>query len=375
MCKCDLCILNCRFRKAPYCLSRKPWENLQKSYSGKKNWISEAWHTVSQRVKKDMKKDLRYPQNTILRWSIMPPRPSARVFAIPPRFLCPSVSRHFIRKGSFRSVQPRKPSRFNYGQDVPVLGSSHTAAFLRKEPMLPLRTGALAIKQGMTGIYDPATSKRVPCTVLQLDRCQVIGHKRRDKNSYWAVQIGSGTKEARNVTRPERGHFAAQEVPIKRHQAEFRVKNENGLPEIGSIVTADLFQEGQFIDARAITRGMGFAGGMKRWGWSGQPASHGTSLTHRAMGSSGGGQGSGSRVHPGKHMAGRMGGEMHTVQSLKVMKVDAANGIVVVHGCVPGPKYGIVKIQDAIKKPWPDIDVSIGLAMPGNATEPVAIEA
>ena len=177
------------------------------------------------------------------------------------------------------------------------------------------------------------------------------------------MQVGCGTKEARNITRQERGHFAAHEVPLKRHLAEFHVKNEDGLPEVGSVIRADLFREGQFIDARAVTRGMGFAGGMKRWGWSGQPASHGTSLTHRAMGSAGASQGSGSRVHPGKHMPGRMGGEMQTIQNLKVMKVDAENGIVVVNGAVPGPKYGIVKIQDAIKKPWPDIAADVGLLM------------
>ena len=241
--------------------------------------------------------------------------------------------------------------------------------------MLPLRTGALAIKKGMTGVYDSETAKRIPCTVLQLDRCQVTSHKRRDRHGYWAVQVGSGTKEARNVTRPERGHLLANEVPLKRHLVEFRVKNEDGLPEIGSIITADIFREGQYVDAGATTRGMGFAGGMKRWGFSGQPASHGTSLTHRAMGSAGASQGSGSRVLPGKKMAGRMGGEMHTVQNLKVMKVDAANGIVVVHGAVPGPKYGMVKIQDAVKKPWPDIDVAIGLSMPQSAAMRMAADA
>jgi large subunit ribosomal protein L3 len=298
----------------------------------------------------------------------------ARLFSTPPRFLCPSVSRQFIR--TIRTIHPGKiNSRFNNGHYLPILGSSHTAAFLRKEPMLPHRTGALAIKKGMTGIYDPETAKRVPCTVLQLDRCQVISHKRRDKHGYWAVQVGSGTKEARNVTRPERGHYAAHEVPLKEHLTEFRVKDEDGLPAIGSVITADLFKEGQFVDTRAVTRGMGFAGGMKRWGFSGQPASHGTSLTHRAMGSAGASQGSGSRVLPGKKMAGRMGGEMHTVQNLKVMKVDAENGIVVVHGAVPGPKNSMVKIQDAIKKPWPDVDASLGLVMPDSVQTLLAAEA
>jgi large subunit ribosomal protein L3 len=92
---------------------------------------------------------------------------------------------------------------------------------------------------------------------------------------------------------------------------------------------------------------------MKRHGFSGQPASHGTSLTHRAMGSAGGSQGSGSRVLPGKRMAGNMGNERVTVKNLKVLHVDAPNGIIVVTGAVPGPKNQIIKVQDALGKPWP----------------------
>ncbi|KAK0347668.1 hypothetical protein LTR02_001225 [Friedmanniomyces endolithicus] len=296
----------------------------------------------------------------------MPPRSGLTPFSLPPRFLCPSVPRSFTR--TIRTIQPTprtRTDRFNHGAGLPILGASKTAAFLRKEAMLPLRTGALAIKKGMTAIYDPATAKRTACTVLQLDRCQVTGHKRRDAHGYWAVQIGCGTIEARNVSRAERGNSAAQGVPLKRHVAEFRVKDAAGLPELGSIVTADLFQEGQFVDARADSRGMGFAGGMKRWGWSGQPASHGNSLSHRVMGSSGASQG----VHPGKRMAGRMGGEQQTVQCLKVLRVDKENGIVVVHGAVPGPKKGIVKLQDAIKKPWPQVELSVGVSKMGSTAE------
>lgn len=308
---------------------------------------------------------------TITRPPIMPPKPSAPLFSIPPRFLCPSLPRQFVR--TIRSLQPKKrggthPERFNYGYGLPTLKASQEAAFLRKEKNFPLRTGALAIKKGMTGIYDPVTAKREACTVLQLDRCQVTGHKRRDVHGYWAVQVGCGTKEARNVTRPERGDFAAKGVPIKRHLAEFRVKNEEGLPPMGSVITADLFQPGQYVDTRGVTRGMGFAGGMKRWGFSGQPASHGTSLTHRAMGSAGASQGSGSRVLPGKKMPGRMGGEHHTVQKLKVMKVDRENGIVVVSGAVPGPKYSIIEIQDSIKVPWPKVEGPVGLSQMGGET-------
>jgi large subunit ribosomal protein L3 len=290
----------------------------------------------------------------------MPPHPSPRLFAIPPSFLCPSITRQFVR--TIRSIAPpKKAHKFNHGKDLPILRATQKAAFLRKEKNMPLRTGTIAIKKGMTGMYDPVTAKREACTVLQLDRCQIVSHKRRDIHGYWAVQVGFGTKEARNVTRAERGHFAAQGVPIKKELAEFRVKDEAGLPQIGSLITADLFQEGQFVDARGVTRGMGFAGGMKRWNFSGQPASHGNSLSHRVMGSSGASQGSGSRVLPGKKMPGRMGGENHTVRNLKVMKVDAENGIVVVHGAVPGPRNSLVKIQDALKKPWPAVDAKVGI--------------
>ncbi|KAF2770134.1 mitochondrial 54S ribosomal protein YmL9 [Teratosphaeria nubilosa] len=305
----------------------------------------------------------------------MPPSTVPRLFSIPPRFLCPGLPRNAVfqsQKRGIKSIQPRQRNpvnRYNNGAGLPKLESSRQAAFERKEPMLPLRTGALLIKKGMSAIYDPATSKRIPCTVLQLDRCQVTGHKRRDKHGYWAVQVGMGTKEARNVTRPGRGHFAAQGVPIKKHLAEFRVKNEEGLPAVGSNITADLFQPGQFVDVRGVTRGMGFTGGMKRWGWGGQPASHGNSKTHRAMGSSGASQGSGSRVHPGKHMPGRMGAENNTVQNLKILQVDKENGIVVVSGPVSGPKYSIVRVQDAIKKPWPQVDLALGVSRMGSTSE------
>lgn len=308
---------------------------------------------------------------------------------MPPSFLLPSGALPKTWTRTIKTLSPKiRPNRFNVGFDLPVLSASTTAALERKAYTLPPRTGALAVKKGMTALYDPETSKRVPCTVLQLDRVQVISHKTRPKHGYWAVQVGSGTKEPRNVTRPERGHFAANAVPIKRHLHEFRVKDESGLLEVGSVINADWFKEGQFIDARANSRGMGFAGGMKRWGFSGQPASHGNSLTHRAMGSSGASQGSGSRVLPGKKMAGRLGGEQITVQNLRVMKVDPENGLVVVNGmpslvlllpnhtdCYPGsvsgPKGCIVKLQDALKKPWPEVSEPAS----ADITEPLKADA
>jgi large subunit ribosomal protein L3 len=252
-----------------------------------------------------------------------------------------------------------------------------------KSDTLPLRTGALAIKKGMTAIYDPETGKRSPCTVLQLDRVQVVAHKTLEKHGYYAVQIGSGWKHPRRLTKALLGHFSTQGVSPKRHVHEFRVRDRNGLPTIGETITADWFQEGQFVDTRSNTRGKGFAGVMKRHGFHGQDRSHGVSLTHRSLGSAGPSQGGGSRVYPGKKMAGNMGNVRNTIQSLKVLKVDGENGIVVVNGmsylhlhfpsypqhvsyadqgvtlfvlgCVSGPKGCLVKIQDALKKPWPKV--------------------
>ena len=215
------------------------------------------------------------------------------------------------------------------------------------------------MKKGMTALYDPETGKRTACTVLQLDRVQVVAHKTREKNGYYAVQIGSGWKHPSNVTRPVLGHFAGAGVSPKRFMAEFKVKDEQGLLAVGQSIGPEWFLEGQFVDARANCRGMGFAGGMKKWGWKGQPASHGNSKNHRTMGSSGASQGSGSRVHPGKKMPGRMGGQQVTTQNVKVLKVDVEKGLVVLNGCIAGPDGCIVKIQDAIKKPWPVIAVAL----------------
>ncbi|KAI9681837.1 MAG: 54S ribosomal protein L9, mitochondrial [Trizodia sp. TS-e1964] len=256
---------------------------------------------------------------------------------------------------SIKSTFPPRPDRFNIGPDLPVLTSSTTASLERKAYTLPRRTGALAIKKGMTAMYDPITGKRTPCTVLQLDRVQVISHKTRQKHGYFAVQVGSGWKHPSNVTKPMLGRFAENGVSPKRHLVEFRVRDETGLLGIGESIHASWFQEGQYVDARANCRGMGFAGGMKRHGFSGQPASHGNSLAHRIMGSSGQSQGGGSRVLPGKRMPGRMGGQQVTMQNLKVLKVEEQSGLVVVNGCVAGPKGCMVQIQDAKKKPWPNL--------------------
>lgn len=229
-----------------------------------------------------------------------------------------------------------------------LLESSQAAALLRKQ--LPTRVGVVATKIGMTALYQP-TGERIPCTVLQLDRVQVMGVKRADKHAYWAVQVGTGYRKPENITKPMLGHFYACGVSPKSNIVEFRVKGEEGLLPPRTVLKPDHFVEGQFVDVRANTKGKGFAGGMKRHGFAGQPASHGNSLAHRVMGSAGQSQGGGSRVLPGKRMPGRMGGQQHTVQNLKVLQVDNELSTVIVAGAVSGPNGGRVMIQDAIKKP------------------------
>ncbi|KAJ5323018.1 hypothetical protein N7541_006190 [Penicillium brevicompactum] len=261
------------------------------------------------------------------------------------------------RSFGIRSLTPPKPSRYNAGPGLPVLESTPEAALRRKANSLPLRSGAITTKKGMTAIFDPETGKRIPCTVLQLDRVEVLSHKTVAKHGYWAVQVGAGWKHPRNVTKALLGHFSVNGLSPKRHIYEFRVKDEAGLLPVGESIEAGWFQEGQYVDTRSNTKGKGFAGVMKRHGFGGQDRSHGVSLTHRSMGSSGPGQGGGSRVYPGKKMAGNMGNVQNTVQNLKILKVDSANGIVVVSGAVSGPKGCTVRIQDAIKKPWPEVPV------------------
>ncbi|KAL9004464.1 MAG: hypothetical protein Q9188_002717 [Gyalolechia gomerana] len=289
--------------------------------------------------------------------------------SLPFPFLIPRLFVQNVPKRGIKSISTPRPSRFNRGQNLPLLESTTTAALERKRFTTPLRTGALGTKKGMTAMYEPETGRRFPCTVVQMDRVQVVAHKTRQRNGYFAVQVGSGWKHPSNVTRPLLGHFAESQVSPKRHLVEFKVQDESGLLGIGETIGASWFQEGQYVDARANSRGMGFAGGMKRHGFHGQAASHGVSLTHRAMGSAGQSQGGGSRVHPGKKMPGRMGGHQVTTQNVKVVKVDDEKGLVVLQGSIPGPDGCLVKLSDAIKKPWPNVPVNMLQAQP--AADPV----
>ncbi|ORY78213.1 translation protein [Protomyces lactucae-debilis] len=238
-----------------------------------------------------------------------------------------------------------------------ILGHSSAAALTRQQ--IPGRPGLLASKKGMTGLWDEA-GKKVAVTILQLDRVQVLQCKTEQIHGYNAVQVGCGLRQPRNVNRAQLGEFAKSKVFPKEKVAEFRVLSHDVLKDSdgneqytpATQLLASHFSEGQFVDVRAVSKGKGFAGVMKRHGFKGLRASHGVSISHRSAGSMGQSQDPG-RVLPGKKMAGRMGGERVTVQNVEVLKVDEEAGLIYLRGPVPGPNKAFVRLQDAIKKPMP----------------------
>ncbi len=212
------------------------------------------------------------------------------------------------------------------------------------------RSGVIAKKIGMTRVFTEA-GEHVPVTVLSLDGCQVVAHRTAEKNGYTAVQLGAGTRRVKNVSKAQRGHFAASKVEPKAKLVEFRVP-ANALIPVGAELTADHFLPGQFVDVTGTSIGKGFAGAMKRWNFGGLRATHGVSVSHRSHGSTGNRQDPG-RTFPGKKMAGHMGQERITTQNLKIVRTDVERGLIMIEGAVPGSKGAWILISDAVKKALP----------------------
>src|ERR1700688_291627 len=213
-----------------------------------------------------------------------------------------------------------------------------------------MRSGVIAQKVGMMRVFTDA-GEHVPATVLQLGNCQVIAHRTKDRDGYVALQLGSGSRKVGNVSKAERGHFAAAKVEPKRKLAEFRVEESELIP-VGAEITADHFVVGQYVDVTGTSIGKGFAGPMKRWNFGGLRATHGVSVSHRSHGSTGGRQDPG-KTFKNKKMAGHLGVERVTTLNLKVVQTDVARGLILVEGAVPGAKGGWITVRDAVKKLLP----------------------
>ncbi len=207
--------------------------------------------------------------------------------------------------------------------------------------------GIIGKKIGMTQIFDEA-GKIVPVTVVEAGPCVVVQKKTTENDGYEAIQLGFGDIRSKNVTKPLQGHFKKADVAMKRTLKEFRLDDVSAL-NVGDIVKADAFAEGDIVDVCGTSKGKGFAGTIKRHNNHSLKDTHGTGPVHRHAGSMGACS-SPSRIYKGKGMPGHLGAERVTVQNLKVVKVDAENNLIAIRGAIPGPKGSVVTIVDCVKK-------------------------
>jgi large subunit ribosomal protein L3 len=192
-----------------------------------------------------------------------------------------------------------------------------------------MRTGVIAKKMGMTRLFKE-DGRHVPVTVLSLENCQVVSQRTEARDGYVALQLGAGTAKAKNLTKPE-----------------FRV-SEDAMVDVGATISADHFVAGQLVDVSGHTQGKGFQGGMKRWNFGGLRATHGVSVSHRSLGSTGQRQDPG-KVFKGKKMAGHMGDRQRTQQCLEIVSTDVERGLLFVKGSVPGSKGTWLQVKDSVK--------------------------
>ena len=201
-------------------------------------------------------------------------------------------------------------------------------------------------KVGMTQVWAD-DNRVVPVTVLRVEAARIVQIKTTERDGYAALQVTYGNKDAKKLSKPEAGHFAKAGVDAGRRLVELRLDSVDGF-EVGQEIAADVLAKGQKVDVTAVSRGKGFAGGMKRHNFNGQGASHGNHKHHRAPGSIGSCSFPG-RVLKGLRMAGHMGHEQVTTLNLEVVEADAERGLLLVRGSVPGPNGGVVIVRNAVK--------------------------
>ena len=211
--------------------------------------------------------------------------------------------------------------------------------------------GLLGKKLGMTHVYDEY-GRRLAVTAVQAGPCTVLQLREPERHGYRAVQVGFEPAQESKLTRPERGQFQRAKTGLFRHVREFRLPTQGTDGQelaVGQQLTVELFQEYELVDVTGVSIGKGFQGGMKRWGWSGGPATHG-STSHRAPGSIGSTTTPG-RVFKGHHLPGHMGAARVTVQNVRIVRRDAERHLLLLEGAIPGAAQGLVFVRRAQKRP------------------------
>lgn len=209
-----------------------------------------------------------------------------------------------------------------------------------------MKKGIIGKKIGMTQIFDEVGNV-IPVTVIEAGPCVVAQKKTAEHDGYDAVQLGFIDAKEKALTKPQKGHFAKAGVSAKKHLKEFRLENSAEL-NVGDVITAETFANGDKVDVTGITKGRGFTGAVKRWNHHTLCSTHGVGPIHREVGSMGANS-TPSRVYKNKKMAGQYGNEQVTVLNLKVVKIDAERNLIAIKGAVPGAKNGIVFIRDSVK--------------------------
>jgi large subunit ribosomal protein L3 len=207
--------------------------------------------------------------------------------------------------------------------------------------------GIIGKKVGMTQLFDEK-GVVVPVTVIEAGPCYVTQVKTVETDGYNAIQLGFEEVVERKLTKGQKGHLQKAGTPTVRRLRE--VRSDDGDPQynLGDVIKADIFQDGEIVDVTGISKGKGFAGGVKRYGFAGGPKTHGQSDRHRAPGSRGAGTTPG-HTYPGLRGPGHMGNEQVTVQNLKIALVDAERNLIAIRGAVPGPRGGLVLVRASKK--------------------------
>ena len=209
-----------------------------------------------------------------------------------------------------------------------------------------MKKGIIGKKLGMTQIFAE-NGAVIPVTVIEAGPCVVTQKKTTEKDGYDAIQVGYEDVSAKHVNKPAKGHFEKAGVQAKKHLKEFRLENAASF-NVGDVIAADTFAQGEKVDITGITKGHGYSGAVKRWGHHMLQATHGTGPIHRQVGSMGANS-TPSRVFKNKKMAGQYGNEQVTVLNLEVVKVDAEKNLIAVKGAVPGAKNSIVVLRNSVK--------------------------